>query len=352
MTNATTRDRTAVRPRVRRGVGGAGTAADCARVAPPAIAPVAPLPPPFSEWLASLREEAATRGIRPEILDRALAGIEPVAQILDRDHSQAEFTLDLAEYLRRRLTTATIRTAQEMYSRHRALLGRSGSSTASTRASSSRSGASSRTSAGSRACGRRFRRWPRSHTTSGGRPSSASELFSALEILNRGDIEITDLKGSWAGALGQPQFMPSSYLEYAQDFDGDGRRDIWTSEPDVFASVAYYMQRHGWTKGEAWGREIKVPAADKGEGARDPEARHRLSRRTAHDRAAAVEGRGRASACDRSAGGPLPATATARVSRAGRDEKLPRLCQLRQPAGYNCAHTYALSVGLLSERLH
>src|SRR6476659_7709153 len=81
-----------------------------APVAPPAIAPVPPLPPPFSEWLASLREEAATRGIRPEILDRALTGIEPVAQILDRDHSQAEFTLDLAEYLRRRLTTATIRT--------------------------------------------------------------------------------------------------------------------------------------------------------------------------------------------------------------------------------------------------
>ena len=77
-----------------------------------------------------------------------------------------------------------------------------------------------------------------------------NELFNALEILNRGDIELERLKGSWAGALGQPQFMPSSYLLYAQDFDGDGRRDIWTSQADVFASIAYYLQKHGWTAGE------------------------------------------------------------------------------------------------------
>src|SRR4029453_7759485 len=85
------------------------------------------------------------------------------------------------------------------------------------------------------------------------------ELFSALEILNRGDIELERLKGSWAGALGQRQFMPSSYLRYAQDFDGDGRRDIWASSPDVFASVAYYLQQRGWKKGQLWGREVIVP---------------------------------------------------------------------------------------------
>src|SRR4249920_333822 len=83
------------------------------------------------------------------------------------------------------------------------------------------------------------------------------ELFDALEILNRGDVAPERLRGSWAGAMGQPQFMPSSYLKYAEDFDGDGRRDIWTSEPDVFASVANYLKQHGWTKGDAWGREVK-----------------------------------------------------------------------------------------------
>ncbi len=86
------------------------------------------------------------------------------------------------------------------------------------------------------------------------------ELFSALQIVNRGDIPLERLKGSWAGALGQPQFMPSSYLEYAQDFDGDGTKDIWTSQADVFASIAFYLQQHGWKAGEAWGREVQVPS--------------------------------------------------------------------------------------------
>src|SRR4029078_6218720 len=85
-----------------------------------------------------------------------------------------------------------------------------------------------------------------------------NELFSALEILNRGDIELDRMKGSWAGALGQPQFMPSSSLRYAEDFDGAGRRDIWTSEPDVFASVANFLKQQGWTKGESWGREVTL----------------------------------------------------------------------------------------------
>ena len=73
------------------------------------------------------------------------------------------------------------------------------------------------------------------------------ELLNALRILDRGDIELERLKGSWAGAMGQPQFLPSSYLKFAQDFDGDGRRDIWTSLPDVFASIAVYMASNGWT---------------------------------------------------------------------------------------------------------
>jgi membrane-bound lytic murein transglycosylase B len=85
-----------------------------------------------------------------------------------------------------------------------------------------------------------------------------AELFDALEILNRGDIEMSRLKGSWAGAMGQPQFMPSSYLEYAQDFDGDGRRDIWNSPADIFASIANYLRGHGWVAGSNWGREVKM----------------------------------------------------------------------------------------------
>src|SRR5688572_5358803 len=91
------------------------------------IAPVAPLPlPPFDVWLTELRAEAAARGIRPEIIERALTGIEPVAQILERDRSQAEFTFTLDGYLKRRLPPRTVRTAREMYKRHRSLVDRIG----------------------------------------------------------------------------------------------------------------------------------------------------------------------------------------------------------------------------------
>src|SRR5207302_5777933 len=86
------------------------------------------------------------------------------------------------------------------------------------------------------------------------------ELLDALEILNRGDIDLASMKGSWAGAMGQVQFIPSSYLKYAEDYDGDGRRDIWATSADVLASIAYYLSGRGWTADASWGREVEVPA--------------------------------------------------------------------------------------------
>jgi peptidoglycan lytic transglycosylase B len=316
----------------------------------PPIAPVAPLPPPFAEWLAALRTEAAGRGIRPEILDQALDGVEPVAQILDRDHSQAEFTLDLAAYLKRRLTTPTIRTAQRMYSQHRALLARIGE----------RYGVDPRVVVAVWGLESNFGRF------AGVRPTIPtlvtlaydprrgemfrSELFSALEILNRGEIEIGALKGSWAGALGQPQFMPSSYLEYAQDFDGDGRRDIWTSAADVFASIAYYLQRHGWTRGEAWGREIKVAASVQARALAIPR-RDTGCRAERLMTAPQTLKSWRQLGLQTLAGGSLPASATpASLVLAGTRSFL-LYSNYDALLAYNCAHTYALSVALLSDRL-
>src|SRR5207302_4270654 len=86
------------------------------------------------------------------------------------------------------------------------------------------------------------------------------ELFNALEIVYRGDVDLAHLRGSWAGAMGQVQFMPSSYLQYAEDYDGDGRRDIWSNPSDVFASIANYLSGRGWTADASWGREVEVPA--------------------------------------------------------------------------------------------
>ena len=317
---------------------------------PPPTPPVGPLPAqPFDVWLAGLRAEASSRGISEAVLDEAFNGLDAAPQILERDRAQAEFVLDLESYLKRRLTRPTFRTAQQMYSRHRTLLARV----------SKKYGVPARILVSVWGLESNFGRF------SGVRPTIQTlatlaydqrrgamfrnELLSALEILNRGDIDLPRLKGSWAGALGQPQFMPSSYLEYAQDFDGDGRRDIWSSQPDVFASVAYYLRQHGW-EGTSWGREVKIPAASRAkvdavplrvEGCRaaremsDPKPLsgwRRLGLRTP-------------------GGTALPAASTpASLVRAGRRTFLV-YGNYEALLGYNCAHTYALSVALLSDRL-
>lgn len=86
------------------------------------------------------------------------------------------------------------------------------------------------------------------------------ELIAALHILESGDVREADMRGSWAGAMGQPQFLPSSFLKYAVDFDGDGRRDIWNSVPDSLASIANYLAAKGWQSGRDWGFEVSIPA--------------------------------------------------------------------------------------------
>ncbi len=85
------------------------------------------------------------------------------------------------------------------------------------------------------------------------------ELLAALKMIERGDVDSASMKGSWAGALGQPQFMPSSYLKYAVDFDRNGHPDIWNSVPDSLASIAHYLQKEGWQKGRDWGFEVAIP---------------------------------------------------------------------------------------------
>jgi membrane-bound lytic murein transglycosylase B len=95
----------------------------------------------------------------------------------------------------------------------------------------------------------------------GRRPAFAhSQLLAALEILQHGDIEPEKMLGSWAGAMGQTQFIPTTYNTHAVDFDGDGRRDIWNSAPDALASTAHYLKSSGWQKGQPWGFEARLPA--------------------------------------------------------------------------------------------
>jgi membrane-bound lytic murein transglycosylase B len=331
-------------------LGTLAAAVDAAGQEPPPVASVSS-PPPFNEWLAGLRTEALTRGIRPEIVDQALNDLqEPHPQILERDRTQAEFTLDLGVYLKRRLTRDTIRTAQRMLAQHRTLLEKVGR----------QYGVHPRVIVAVWGLESNFGRF------AGVRPTVAAlatlaydprrsalfrqELFNALEILDRGDVELDRLKGSWAGALGQPQFMPSSYLKFAQDFDEDGRRDIWTSHADVFASVAYYLQQHGWTDGQRWGREVTVPSTAR----RKVEA---IPLRTEGCRAerlmttALPLDEWRRVGVRTTAGGPLPrGTLTASLVPAGSRYFLV-YGNYEALLDYNCAHNYALSIGLLSERI-
>ena len=85
------------------------------------------------------------------------------------------------------------------------------------------------------------------------------ELLNALRILDQGDVTPAQMQGSWAGAMGQSQFMPSSYLAHAVDYDGDGRRDIWSTHADIFASIANYLAKAGWNDRHTWGRQVQLP---------------------------------------------------------------------------------------------
>jgi membrane-bound lytic murein transglycosylase B len=319
-------------------------------VGPQDPGPTAQVSPPFEQWLAELRTEAEARGIRREVIDRALVDIQPSAQILERDRTQAEFTLDLDAYLKRRLTRQVVATAREMYARHTDLLQQVGTKYSVT----------PRVLVAVWGLESNFGRFSGVRPTipalvtlaydARRAPMFRSELFNALEIVNRGDIELERLKGSWAGALGQPQFMPSSYLEFAQDFDGDGRRDIWSSQADVFASVANYLQKHGWADGTTWGREVMIP----------PALRARALALPRRDEGCRAErmmtlpqpvSAWRKMGIRTLAGAALPSSDTpaSLVQNGSRSFLLyPNYNAL---LGYNCAHSYALSVALLADRL-
>lgn len=214
----------------------------------------------FQDWLATLIVEARERGIREEIIDEALRGVTPIPQVVTSDRNQAEFTETFEQYLDKRVTQWRIDTGRARLQEHRELLARV----------SEHYGVAPRfivafwgveTNFGSFTGGTDV---IRALATLAYDPRRSEyfrrELFSALDILNEGHIRHADMKGSWAGAMGQSQFMPSSFIEFAQDFDGDGRRDIWKSEADVFASIAQYLKAAQWDDEQTWGREIQLPA--------------------------------------------------------------------------------------------
>ena len=314
-----------------------------------------PTPPPhdpaFAAWLEALRGEALAAGIRPATIDAALATIVAQPVVLERDRSQAEFTLTLGQYVERRLTPALLRLAREHARREQRLLARI--ERAHKVPSSILVSVWGLESNFGKFAGVRPTVPVLATLAYDGRRAALfrGELLNALRILDRGDIELERLKGSWAGAMGQPQFLPSSYLKFAQDFDGDGRRDIWTSLPDVLASIAVYMASNGWVQGESWGRRVTLPPDfDARLGAKAPlRSEGCRAVRQLTEPMLLNEWRARRRAHRR--GTPLPKAALAASLLRVDQETFLVYRNYETLLTYNCAHSYAVAVGLLADRL-
>jgi membrane-bound lytic murein transglycosylase B len=329
-------------------------AAAQSHVAPVEARPVAQdvAPVPFEEWLAALRAEAIARGIGQRTVDEALGSIERLPVVVERDRTQTELTLTLDQYLKRRLPARVVRTAREEATHHRALL----------RRVAGQYGVPGSVVVAIWGLESNFGRFQ------GVRPTIASlatlaydgrrqtlfrdELFSALRILDSGEVEPAALKGSWAGAMGQTQFMPSSYLAFAVDADGDGRRDIWTSLPDIFGSIANYLNVHGWVRDLRWGREVRMNDLTAARVAAAVPLRLTGSCQAARDMSEARPlSAWRALGVTLKGGAALPKSdISASLVRVDARRFLV-YANYESLLAYNCAHTYALSVGILSDRI-
>ncbi len=212
--------------------------------------------PGYANWVASFKERAARQGFSDSLLNSAFRGAGYLPGAVSRDRNQTEFTRSLEDYLSIAVSDERVRKGRAAFARHRDTL------------------ANIERKYGVPASlvtaiwglesfyGERRGDVPVISATStlayDGRrgPFFESQLIAALRILARGDIAARAMTGSWAGAMGHTQFIPTSYLAYAVDFTGDGRADIWSADPsDALASTAAYLSRNGWQRGLSWGGE-------------------------------------------------------------------------------------------------
>ncbi len=214
----------------------------------------------FDDWVAAFRPRALAEGIRPQVFDRAFAGARYDGDIVRRDRNQSEFAKTIWDYLDSAVSEERVRNGRAALERHRALLERI----------EARYGVEKEVVVaiwGLESAYGTFRgKTPIISALAtlayDGRRAAffEAELIAALRILQAGDVAPEAMTGSWAGAMGHTQFMPSSFLARAVDFGGDGRRDIWSDDPtDALASTAAYLAGFGWTSGRPWGVEVRLP---------------------------------------------------------------------------------------------
>jgi membrane-bound lytic murein transglycosylase B len=213
----------------------------------------------FATWLQGVRTEGVGLGLGEATLDKALTGLKPIPRVIKLDRRQPEFTLTFEQYLQRMVNNRRVKIGKHKLAEHRQLL---------------------------ETISKKYKVQPRFIVAlwgietdfgriTGGFPVIASlatlaydgrrskffrkELMLALQIVDQGHIASDKMVGSWAGAMGQNQFMPSSFQAYAVDYDGDGQKDIWGTLPDVFASIANYLSKSGWRNDQTWGRKATIP---------------------------------------------------------------------------------------------
>jgi membrane-bound lytic murein transglycosylase B len=312
--------------------------------------PAAPLQS-FEQWRTALIEEALGRGYSETIVEETLADLQPLVRVIEADRSQAELHPGFGRYLATRLTPTMVTRGRELARRHDAVLARiERDFDVPRRFVLAIWGLETR-------YGRVTGSTPvfQALATLAWEPRRADffrgELFDALTMVQRGHINARTMTGSWAGAMGQTQFMPSSYLKHAVDFDGDGRRDIWNSTADALASIASYLRAHGWTSGFTWGREVHAPLEARAAiGGTIPKRQHgcfaerNMTERFPLEQWTALGVR-------RIDGGHLPSAGVAAGLVDVGERTFLVYPNYDALLGYNCAHYYALAVALLADKL-
>ena len=214
----------------------------------------------FDLWVKAFRAKAVASGISGAVYDRAFRGVTYNAYVVEKDRNQSEFTKQIWDYLDTATSAERVKNGKAAFLRHRSLINRI----------EKKYGVDAKVflaiwgleSAYGEHMGDIHMIESLATLAYDGRRKKffESQLIAALSIIQSGDVTPNNMTGSWAGAMGHTQFIPTSYLAYAQDFRNDGRRDIWENDPaDGLASTANYLARHGWVSGQPWGMEVRLP---------------------------------------------------------------------------------------------
>lgn len=216
-------------------------------------------PPDFSTWLAEFRDEAAKQGISNKTLELSLADLAPIPRVLELDRNQPEVKKTFEQYLNMMISQHRITSGRENLQLHKKLLESVGK----------KFGVPPHILVALWGIESNFGKVTGSFPVIGALATLAhdqrraaffrKELLAALTLLDRGVVNLQEMKGSWAGAMGQLQFLPSVLAGHGEDFDSDGHIAIWQSSPDLFATGARYLAASGWQRGQTWGLEVKTP---------------------------------------------------------------------------------------------